>query len=83
MSIVNHDGLMVFYTIVTLLLFHALSYTNFKHLNTGLSKITSARVRDIAPARQTQNTTRDLHSPRRTSDILLDKPVREIYFAVH
>ena len=34
-----------------------------------------ARVRDIARARQTRNTTRDLRGPRRTSDVFLDKAV--------
>ena len=43
--------------------------------STGLSKKTPARVRDIARARQTRNTTRDLRGPRRTSDVLLDTAV--------
>ena len=34
-----------------------------------------ARVRDIARARQTRNTTRNLRVPRRTSDVFLDKAV--------
>ena len=38
-------------------------------LSTGLSKKMPARVRDIARARQTRNTTRDLRGPRRTSDV--------------
>ena len=42
---------------------------------TGLSKKMPARVRDIARARQTRNTTRDLRGPRRTSDVFLDKAV--------
>ena len=44
-------------------------------LSTGLSKKMPARVRDIARARQTRNTTRDLRGPRRTSDVFLDKAV--------
>ena len=46
-----------------------------EYISTGLSKKMPARVRDIARARQTRNTTRDLRSPRRTSDVFLDKAV--------
>ena len=44
-------------------------------LSTGLSKKMPARVRDIARPRQTENATRDLRGPRRTSDVLLDTAV--------
>ena len=47
-------------------------------LSTGLSKKMPARVRDIARPRQTENATRDLRGPRRTSDVLLDTAVNII-----
>ena len=41
-----------------------------------------ARVRDIARPRQTENATRDLRGPRRTSDVLLDTAV-DFYHVPH